>query len=461
MNILKDLRSSDGNKDIRNQTKKIGFVGIVFLAEIVYFFVGFFNSYALFAAPLCLITAIYVSNRFLITKDGGKVSICIKRQLRSPQNIKARHLWILALIGLLVGFAQGSWKMGNLRDLIVITCCVLVILDPPATPNTYKTGLKLIAAFGLFYAASIWVQMLLPDVYEVYLNALENGSDTRINKFANYYTGFTTHPSHTATYIAAGMLAFAQFFQKGKWKLLLVEAFLTASLLCAGMRMPVIAVFLAILFLLFMQTPREKRKKICVGIFVCGVLVLCVTVVFIDQLRAIPLIGRMMTSVETLLNGGDVTSGRSKLYRHAWELFLQNPIVGIGWGNYRNTVVGTVTYETPFDVHNIFLQLLCETGIVGFVCFIIPMAYSLIGAIRYFGHLLNEAPQDPWRKPLGFSCAFQIYFLIFGITDNPLYSVPEQIFYLISCSVVVAYLANNGRENLHYLNNVRGRKKKI
>jgi O-antigen ligase len=78
-------------------------------------------------------------------------------------------------------------------------------------------------------------------------------------------------------------------------------------------------------------------------------------------------------------------SSRIYLWAAATSLFTGNPILGIGYGNYRflfadfafvpNAVEGSV------DAHNIFLQLLSETGIIGFVSFLL-----LLGSFILLAH---------------------------------------------------------------------------
>ena len=61
----------------------------------------------------------------------------------------------------------------------------------------------------------------------------------------------------------------------------------------------------------------------------------------------------------------DVTGGRFVLWFNAWNLFKSNPVRGIGWEQFINY------NRYRHDVHNTYLQWLCESGIVGFVLIMI------------------------------------------------------------------------------------------
>ena len=49
---------------------------------------------------------------------------------------------------------------------------------------------------------------------------------------------------------------------------------------------------------------------------------------------------------------------------------------GIGLGRYKELS----QFDT--DVHNSYLQVLCEMGIIGFVCYIVPLLINLISCIK-------------------------------------------------------------------------------
>lgn len=82
--------------------------------------------------------------------------------------------------------------------------------------------------------------------------------------------------------------------------------------------------------------------------------------------------------VETL--AGD---GRWDLWRFGWAVFLEHPWQGAGFGRYNVAFreLGYVPVKDPLTIshpHSIYLQLLCEAGIVGFVlalCFLLGMLY--------------------------------------------------------------------------------------
>jgi O-antigen ligase len=100
--------------------------------------------------------------------------------------------------------------------------------------------------------------------------------------------------------------------------------------------------------------------------------------------------GRPNSSGERLIRDLEIDGGtgerpiRIQLFLYAWQMFLSNPLLGIGFGEY-----AWRAFELSADLpgggppgldrhsHNLFLQLLAETGIAGLLCFAIPLAYWL------------------------------------------------------------------------------------
>ncbi len=75
-------------------------------------------------------------------------------------------------------------------------------------------------------------------------------------------------------------------------------------------------------------------------------------------------------SIEAALRDGRF----KELWPLGWRMFLENPVLGSGVGTYKE-MYQSLGVDLPFhkiDInhpHNIYLQLLCETGLIGFILF--------------------------------------------------------------------------------------------
>jgi O-antigen ligase len=139
---------------------------------------------------------------------------------------------------------------------------------------------------------------------------------------------------------------------------------------------------------------------------------------------------RLILSIFELINGEDISNGRSALYAVAWELFLENPLFGIGFGNFRiygSQIIGSVT-----NVHNIYLQLLCELGIFGAIIIFIAMALLL----RCLYINFKKSKKRKNYSHSYFSLFMFVYILIVGLFDNPIFQDTFWLllFLIIACS---------------------------
>jgi O-antigen ligase len=70
----------------------------------------------------------------------------------------------------------------------------------------------------------------------------------------------------------------------------------------------------------------------------------------------------------------DGGSGRFELWGRAWEYFSSNVLLGIGAFNFSD--YNSFQYQDTLTVHNTFLDILSESGIIGFACYL--MFISLV-----------------------------------------------------------------------------------
>lgn len=135
------------------------------------------------------------------------------------------------------------------------------------------------------------------------------------------------------------------------------------------------------------------------------------------------------------ITADEVTSGRSELWKTAFSLFLKNPIKGIGWEQFMNYN----TYE--HDVHNTYLQWLCESGIIGFVLLAVPMfAICFIIFAQTLRFAKNDKVSDTARLLNYVAIGMQAFYLLVNLIDPAYYHLNFFCFYTLS--LVFAETAN-------------------
>ncbi len=189
-------------------------------------------------------------------------------------------------------------------------------------------------------------------------------------------------------------------------------------------------VTLAVL-VLALCSPKQRKTLVLLGVAVCAAGVVLV-LLFLPQLKAIPVLYRYVETVENLLAGRDASSGRGALMAIALKGFLSAPIFGVGWGNYGQLAapLGFIDTEGKLftDCHNIYLQFLCETGAVGAVLILLPLGYIFFITVRR----LMSARAAGDRTALGYSVisfSIQFFLLFLGLYDPTFQKIVFWCFY--------------------------------
>src|SRR5260221_114141 len=150
-----------------------------------------------------------------------------------------------------------------------------------------------------------------------------------------------------------------------------------------------------------------------------------------SALACILLLPPLLNHFEPLQGVDDVTEvGRLAVWQAAATLFFGHPFLGVGYGNYRFLYADFIRGAEPgrLDAHNLYLQLLAETGVVGFLTFTILLGVFLVVSLK------SIREQDPLSRIIAFGvCGAISATLIHGMVDY-LFNVSPQfgaLFWLV------------------------------
>mgnify|MGYP003304855322 CR=1 FL=1 len=240
----------------------------------------------------------------------------------------------------------------------------------------------------------------------------------------------------------------------GKYLSLGVMALLVFAIAVVGRRGELLGVAAA-LVVLWILMGRGKGRWIRLAYLAGGaVAALGIVILLLPLLKEVDFLRRYVMTVEKLLAGQDITSGRTELYAQALELFLEKPVFGIGWGQFANHVTPEFLAEHGPDVanvHNIYLEFLCEVGITGAIFLIVPMFYLLVQTIRQFSRL-HDAPGDTesWRLAVQLntvSLTVQLFFLLVGMLDPCFSKLTFWAIYALAIKLFSCAVALEGYEH--------------
>lgn len=126
---------------------------------------------------------------------------------------------------------------------------------------------------------------------------------------------------------------------------------------------------------------------------------------------------------------GNFLNGREVFYEKMFKNIKNNPIIGSGASTTQKITGGS-------DGHNIYLQILSELGIVGLLIYLV-----------LFIHCLNITVENLKKRNNSENCLialyYQIFFLVYGISGNPLYNFSILLIYMIMVNLVIDYKKTN------------------
>ena len=194
------------------------------------------------------------------------------------------------------------------------------------------------------------------------------------NGFGGRYTYFTINPNQNIFYMI-NMLSILFIFQiaekviNKKYYFLLLISIL--PILETGSRTGIF-LFVLLVFLSFLYTFKSFKNSIISIIFLVIGIYIFKDINFTLNSSA----ANRAISVFNHKQGESIVKGASEdTIELGTELFFKNPIIGIGQGNF-------VRNYNHFEIHNTFISILAETGILGFIGFLSIIFYLLYSILR-------------------------------------------------------------------------------
>jgi putative inorganic carbon (HCO3(-)) transporter len=275
----------------------------------------------------------------------------------------------------------------------------------------------------------LWLYLNPPDEYTV--------------PWAGRSPSFLGHPNSLAFYLGLALpFALACYIRgHGQWKKLggwtLGLGFLA---LLSTQSVGGILAFVCILVLAIFYFARNRSKALAYFAGICGL----VGLLYLLK----PILNP--THTEDSL-GADVVM-RLLLWDTAWNFFAHSPVMGVGWGNfvrlYGSEFSSSSSMAPPagvFEVHNIYLQLLAETGLVGFMTFF----YLVVRSWREATQLMRSSLDS-----LDVASAFGVLgallsLLVHGAIDVPFFAQSGILFWVVLALLTASVRLKNNARVIH------------
>jgi O-antigen ligase len=182
--------------------------------------------------------------------------------------------------------------------------------------------------------------------------------------------GNLAQPNHYANYTTLGLASLGLLLADRRvraWQAALLAAPLLFVLALSGSRSAWLYLG-GMAVLAFLWQRREKQHLLLLRYS----LLLMLGFALMNALVQLPLFAAGTSATQRLIEGGTGNSVRFYLWREAWLIFIQNPLLGAGFGQFawQHFQLGPelrATYITGLytHAHNIVMQLAAETGLAG------------------------------------------------------------------------------------------------
>lgn len=339
---------------------------------------------------------------------------------------------------------------GNLQNYIIYFLTVIYFVLLSFAKFNEKKISFLLTMFSIFAILTSIVSIgsaLFPNWYIrkiIPLFPKENYSKIVLNfEFCNEKMGLSTNYSRNAFYMIIGLLINAYLYLKNSKKINLLNiALLFSSLLIIGKRSAFLFGIISIALAYFICN--KKSLKIYLKFF--SFLILAILAFFMI-IKLFPAANYMIDRFK-VSSDSDFTNGRTEIYNDVWQLFQKNLYMPLGWGQYAKST----NYTHP-GVHNDYLQILCETGILGFIIIIGSDILFLIKAIK----LSKE------NKKISYLCLSTIiFYILYATLELPHYDIETYMFYYLNVYIVYSEykkirmekMKNENKQFYQKLNNI-------
>lgn len=342
-----------------------------------------------------------------------------------------------AVIGVVIIMMCGSGGfLSNFKPAVIF---IFLILSS-GNSRWHEIFFKLLLISTVFFVVTtIWLYFDTGSYLKYFAyNMYPNSTVIHFQKYVNegHTSGVCDHYSHLGIVLGNGLTLVAAMImcrigeKKRSVMLYILLAMILVALVFCGKRGQFVFSFVGVFItaLLYFRALLGRR------LFVTFVIVVALIVLFSIITEYSPILQNYVGRFSNF-DTDEAVQERYSYWSIAINQFNNNPIIGIGWKAFR-----ALNFKNN-DVHNMYLQILCETGILGAIVFFALFITCFVFAIRNLIAIRNSKESvDPIQKiACIFSLSYQIYFFLYGLTGNPQNLYYSCMPYVIACSMSIYY----------------------
>lgn len=347
--------------------------------------------------------------------------------------------WIVFSLFVLTGFMSSKS-----HSIFIMLCIFLPFVLRNRTTWIKSVFFITVSILGINVLATYFF-LLFPRFYPIMIKIYDFIPSGTSQGTAGYRAGIANHYSQNGIFISICLIYLLQMYiyrhienRKSKYRLLLSTIILVVffALILTGKRGVFLWALLSIIITYIISNGLTIKKAIKTALPI-------VAIAFVIYLLSdkIPQISYLINRFENI--GEDSGSlERLAMWKLAIEKFKHSPFLGNGFWSFQNMYEQNLAHFWHRDpsrfqrlnAHNVYIQVLCETGVVGLSIYV----YAIISTLYLTAILLQDRiTNSTFRYGLLVSFAIQTFYLLYSMTGNCLYDIVFY-FYTIAVSISLA-----------------------
>lgn len=369
-------------------------------------------------------------------------------------------IWILAY-PILDYCIRGESTVEIFRVANYLVVAFFLLFADEKYENTISVAIKGAKIIAWFECIGVFMESLFNRLYVMIAWRLLGGWTVGYSGM-----GFSPDPTVACFILTIG---FAIYFsemifaktRKNKIKNIIILMILFVAIVATGKRSFLIATAVAVILEYLFFASGKSLNNLIKAIFIIIILVGLVSglAFFFYYLGSDNGLGRLGASIIGIFNGEDVSSMRSTWIEFMDEWRQDNVIFGIGWESFKNRIYSTGYADKVPNGHNVYAQILCEEGYIGFIVFVLIGIYSLSIAVKNLFYYQKVKLNKELELSYG-AFFIIIIFYIYCYFGNAVYDSFIYMFFYIAI-LMVAILQNKRKQIKKNEGSFYGRKRKL
>ncbi len=348
--------------------------------------------------------------------------------------IKYLLIWIPFFLVIVTGIVMGrSLTMETARDLMAYAAMVVCYISIEGETDYKIIVVRILFLAGFFVSLTVLADLMFGLFRTKLIWIYTEGA--RSHKLSNSTTGgIIPSLGGAGCFILPGIAAYISLLRYRHRRIRVVESIVLIIFLITfivihkrsfalGSIAAVLIIWMFRRFFLYGSKPGKKTVNISkiISAVVTSLIFAGLLIVLYEE---VPMIQEAVNLYISRFNTEDTTlSGRTQLYALAWRLFKSRPFMGVGWSKYRLYSYRLFSRYQDFtvDTHNVYLQLLAESGLMGLSTYLIPVVYLMIASLNHFRKSITGAFYQEQRCIFELGLFLEFFYLIYSMAGNPLY----------------------------------------